>query len=121
MLPSFYRISGNMFVINTGSTGPDLVVLFLLWILESSKIHIKSIAIGPESLISHLGMLKTHRDPKKQYKKTKSLTLLNPIGAFRLECSMHLITKIARWVAVSGRIKNGEGVDRVWYVVTTYK
>ena len=110
-----------MFVINTGSTGPDLVVFVFLWILESSKIHIKSIAIGPESLISHLGMLKTHRNPKKQYKKTKSLTLLNPIGAFRLECSMHLITKIARCVAVSGRIKNGEGVDRVWYMVTTHK
>ena len=78
MLPSFYRISGNMFVINTGSTGPDLVVFFFLWILESSKIHIKSIAIGPESLISHLGMLKTHRDPKKQYKKNKIAYFVEP-------------------------------------------
>jgi len=119
MLPSFYRIFGNMFVVNTGSTGPNLVVFFV----DFGKFQnsYKSIAIGPESLISHLGMLKTHRDPKKQYKKTNSLTLLNPIGAFRLECSMHLITEIARWVAVSGRIKNGEGVDRVWYMVTTYK
>ena len=65
-IPMISCIFWNLLVIITGSTGPD-------WSrfsesVRSSRNHLKSIAIGPESLISHFGIIKSYKTPNNTLK-----------------------------------------------------
>ena len=56
----------------TKSTGPDFMKFF-----EVPKNHLKSIAIGQESLFSHLGIIKTPKYLKKTSRKQEK-TQMSP-------------------------------------------